>query len=197
MPACAKRSLLYQNPTMLALYGMPYCLPSTWYSLAAPSLRSPTKSDEASVMSCTKPGVDLIAQATAAPRLEQVGHVTGLQVGLQRRLERLVLHHGDVDRDVRVLGRVGVGHRLPVGLARIVVLDVPPVDLDCLAITARVGGGRVLGGAASVAGAALSEDESSSLPHAAATRPSAATSTSARRRSDGWVVFISYPPRWM
>src|SRR6478735_72969 len=55
IPACAKRSLLYQTPTMLALYGMPYCLPSTWYRLVAPSLRSPTKSDEASVMSCTKP----------------------------------------------------------------------------------------------------------------------------------------------
>ena len=73
-------------------------------------------------------GVDLIAQAAAAPRLEQVGNVAGLQVGLQRGLERLVLHHGDVDLDVRVLGRVGVGHRLPVGLAGIVVLDVPPVD---------------------------------------------------------------------
>ena len=100
------------------------------------------KPDAASVMSCTRPAVDLLAQAAAAPRLEQVGHVAGLEVGLDRGLERLVLHHGDVDLHVRVLGRVGVGHRLPVGLARIVVLDVPPVDRDGLAVAGGLGRGR-------------------------------------------------------
>ena len=30
IPASAKRSLLYQKPTSPKLYGMPYCLPSTW-----------------------------------------------------------------------------------------------------------------------------------------------------------------------
>ena len=87
-------------------------------------------------------GRDLVAQTAAAPRLEQVGDVTGLQVGLQRGLERLVLHHRDVDRDVRVLGGVGVGHRLPVRFAWVVVLDVPPLDRDGLA---ALGGSR-LGG---------------------------------------------------
>ena len=53
-------------------------------------------------MSCTKPAVDLVTQTTAAPRLEQVGNVARLQVGLQGCLERLVLHHRDVDLHVRI-----------------------------------------------------------------------------------------------
>ena len=75
-------------------------------------------SADASVMSCTSAGVDLVAEHAAAPGLEQVGDVAGLDVGLHRRLERLVLHHRDVDRDVRVLGHVGVGHGLPVATGR-------------------------------------------------------------------------------
>ena len=85
-------------------------------------------------------GVDLLAQTAAAPRLEQVGDVTGLEVGLKRGLERLVLEDVDLDRHVRVHGHELVGHRLPVRQARIVVLDVPPADRDRLGVAGAVVG---------------------------------------------------------
>ena len=102
-------------------------------------------------------GVDLLPQAATAPGLEQVGHVAGLQVGLQGGLEGLVLHHRDVDLDVGVLGHEGVGHGLPVREPGIVVLDVPPVDLDGVAsgrgVTGRGFGGGRRGGLGGVGGA--------------------------------------------
>ena len=186
---------------MPALNGTPYCLPSTLYSPAAPALEVADEARRWLGDVLHEAGVDLIAQAAAAPRLEQVGHVAGLQVGLQRGLERLVLHDGDVDLHVRVLGREGVGHRLPVGLARIVVLDVPPVDRDGLAVRRRPrcrGSRSPCRGVGGAAVSAAPSAESSSLPHAAAsTRPSAATSAIPRRRQCvGWigrVVVISFP----
>ena len=77
-------------------------------------------------------GLDLLAEAAAAPRLEQVGHVALLQQRRQLGLERLVLVDLDVDRDVRVRRHVLVGQGLPQAEARVVVLDVVPGDGDRL-----------------------------------------------------------------
>ena len=60
----------------------------------------------------------------------------------------LVLENGDLDLDVRVRRRVGVGDRLEVGLAGIAGRDVPPVDRHGCARGGGGGRGRALGGAA-------------------------------------------------
>ena len=77
-------------------------------------------------------GLDLLAEAAAAPGLEQVGDVALLQQRRQLGLERLVLVDLDVDRDVRVGRHVLVGQVLPQAEARVVVLDVIPGDGDRL-----------------------------------------------------------------
>ena len=70
---------------------MPYCTPSTWYMPTAASLRSPIHGSTSARDVPHQPGVDLLDEAAAAPRLEQVGRVAGLQAWGDRRLERLVL----------------------------------------------------------------------------------------------------------
>ena len=106
MPACVNRSLLYQMPTMPRSYGMPYCLPSYWYMPIAPAFIVSAQSATSAVMSLSETGVDLLGHAAAAPRLEEVGNVAALDLGRELRLERVVLEDGDLDRDVRVRGRV-------------------------------------------------------------------------------------------
>ena len=135
-------------------------------------------------------GFDLIAEATAAPGLEEVGHVAGLQVRLDRGLERLVLHHGDVDLHVRVLGHVGVGHRLPVGLAGSLFWMCHQ-----LISTASPDGASEPAGASDAAGASVAAPppESSSLPQAATTSPSAAARAMAQRRRDDCAVSMVLP----
>ena len=75
-------------------------------------------------------GLDLLGHAATAPGLEQVRHVAAGQVRRELGLEGLVLEDGDVDLHVRMGGRVLIRERLPQRQARIVVLDVVPVDLD-------------------------------------------------------------------
>ena len=207
MPAWVKRSLLYQNPTMPGVVRDAVLLAIDLIQLDG-SLAEIADERRSLVGDVAHhAGRDLIAQSTAAPRLEQVGDVAGLDVGLDGGLEGFVLHHGDVDLHVRVLGRVGVGHGLPVGLARIVVLDVPPVDLDgfaaggigrvwcrsvgrvgCRGVGGRSGGaGRCL--APVSAGAALS-----SSPHDAAMNAMLSRAATMRRRCRVLMLVIGVSP---
>ena len=134
IPALANWALLYQKPTMPRSNGMPYCLPSTWYMPdgAGIDLARPRRHVGRDVLD--EAGLLLLAQPAAAPRLEQVRRGARLEEGRQLGLERLVLEDRQVDLDVRMGGRVLVGQLLPQALARVVVLDVIPVDRD--------GGGR-------------------------------------------------------
>ncbi len=67
MPAWAKRSLLYQKPTMPALNGTPYCLPSTWYrpDRAGTEVADPARRSVGDVLH--ESGLDLIAQGARRP----------------------------------------------------------------------------------------------------------------------------------
>ena len=87
-------------------------------------------------MSLRRPASACCGHGAAAPRLEEVGHLAGLDRRGELGLERLVLEDRDVDLHVRVRGGVGVGDRLEVGLAGVTCGDVPPVDVD------RAGGRR-------------------------------------------------------
>ena len=74
-------------------------------------------------------GVGLLRPWSPPPHdWNRSGSVAGLQSRRELGLERLVLEDGDVDLDVRVRRRVGVGDGLEVGLAGVAGGDVPPVD---------------------------------------------------------------------
>ncbi len=124
-------------------------------------------------------GLDLLAEAAAAPGLEQVGDVALLQQRRQLGLERLVLVDLDVDRDVRVGRHVLVGEVLPQAEARVVVLDVIPGDRD------RLGGlrrRRARGGAGAVVGAVDGAVEAPLPEQAPTTMTRIARSPSDRQR---------------
>ena len=89
-------------------------------------LRSPRRHRVGDVLDET--GVGLLAKAAATPRLEQVRRRLGLHQRRELGLESLVLQVVDVDRHFGVIGHVLVSKGLPEALARIVVLDVVPVD---------------------------------------------------------------------
>ena len=74
--------------------------------------------------------VGLSGHGSAAPRLEEIGHVAGLQLSRELGLEGLVLQNRDLDGHVRMGRVVGVSDRLEHRLAWIRSCDVPPVDRD-------------------------------------------------------------------
>ena len=122
---------------------MPYFLPSTSYMLRAPGLIVSFQDAMSRGDVLDQAGFDLLAAGRRRPtsgtgRARRPAGAASVELGL----ERLVLDDLDVDRDVRVGRRVLVGEGLPQAEARIVVLDVLPVDGH------RLGGRRAVAEAA-------------------------------------------------
>jgi hypothetical protein len=105
-----------------------------------------------------EPGVGLLLERAAAPRLEEVRRLAGLHVRRELGLERLVLEDRDLDLDVGMSRHVLVGGVLPDRLQRIVVGDVSPVDRDGL-VRARLGGTGAAAGLLVVAASTSGDDQ--------------------------------------